>query len=201
MNIEESNLLFSFDSRYDAVKFDDTDFYRVYFNQMPGSKGVDIIADSDEVLHFIEIKNCMGHEIENMWRIGVDNSKISSAPQDLSVDNRESLDIEIAKKISMTISCLYGARTQKMKTEKASEVEKYWRGLESNGIPKDKKRIIVTLFLEGNFGNYSHVRTKKMIMKSIQDSIRKKLSWINCKVYVVDSDTYNNSYFTILKRT
>ena len=40
----------------------------LFFNQMPGAKGVDIVADSDEIIHFIEIKNCLGHERENRWR-------------------------------------------------------------------------------------------------------------------------------------
>ena len=29
-----------------------------------------------------------------------------------------------------------------------------------------------------------------MIMKELQDSMNKKLRWINCRVSVVDSDTY-----------
>lgn len=37
MTIEESNLTFEFDSDTHAVKFDDTEFYRKYFNKMPGN--------------------------------------------------------------------------------------------------------------------------------------------------------------------
>lgn len=36
-----------------------------------------------------------------------------------------------------------------------------------------------------------------MIMKSIRDSIAKKLDWLNCIVSVVDSDTYNRNLFKI----
>lgn len=56
MKISEGNLVFSFDSEYTAIKFDDRPFYREYFNNMPGGKGVDIIADSDDIIHLIEIK-------------------------------------------------------------------------------------------------------------------------------------------------
>ena len=34
-------------------------------------------------------------------------------------------------------------------------------------------------------------------MKRIQESISQKLSWLNCKVSVVDSDTYNPKLFTV----
>ena len=67
-SISESGLTFSFTNINEAVKFDDLDFYRNQYNALPGSKGVDIIADSDDWIQLIEIKNCKGHEAENMWR-------------------------------------------------------------------------------------------------------------------------------------
>ena len=54
---------------------------------------------------------------------------------------------------------------------------------------------MLILFLEGNFGG--HTRTKKMIMKELQDSMNKKLQWIDCRVSVVDSDTYNPEIFQV----
>ena len=54
----------------------------------------------------------------------------------------------------------------------------------------------VVLFLEGDFG--TKTRTKKMIMQKLQDSINKKLRWINCRVSVVDSDTYDPRIFQIV---
>lgn len=38
-----------------------------------------------------------------------------------------------------------------------------------------------------------------MIMKELQDSINKKLRWINCRVSVVDSDTYDPRIFQIVR--
>jgi hypothetical protein len=52
------------------------------------------------------------------------------------------------------------------------------------------------LFLEGDFG--TRTRTKKMIMKELQDSMNKKLRWIDCRVSVVDSDTYDPRIFRIV---
>lgn len=56
MEINESNLTFSFADGTTVIKFDNTDFYRKVFNKLPGSKGVDIIADSNDMLQLIEIK-------------------------------------------------------------------------------------------------------------------------------------------------
>lgn len=197
MKVSERDLVFSFDSAYTAIKFDENPFYRDYCNHMPGGKGVDIVADSDEIIHLVEIKNCLGHEAENRWRTSTDNRKLDSAPRDLDVENRDSFDIEVVKKVAMTILCLFGAWSKAEKTEKALELEDYWKALSSAKVQKDKKQIIVTLFLEGNFSGVSQTRTKKAIMKRIQESISKKLDWLNCKVFVVDSDTYNDKFFTV----
>lgn len=199
MEISESNLTFSFGQEYTAIKFDDKPFYREYFNRMPYSKGVDIIANSDELIHLLEIKNCKGHEAENRWRTSINNSKLDSAPDTLDVENRDSFDIEVTKKVAMSILCLFGAWSKTLETEKALELEEYWKAIDNAKVQKNKKKIVVTLFLEGNFESVSQTRKKKAIMKRIQESISQKLSWLNCKVFVVDSDTYNKNLFTIKK--
>lgn len=198
MKIEESSLTFTFSEKISVSKFDDTKFYRTKYNKLPGGKGVDIIADSDDMLQLIEIKNCSGHEIENIWRTSVNNSKRESAPQELEVDNRDSLDIEIAKKVAATIACLYGAWSKAPQSESAKELSNIWKAACVSQIQNSKKTIMVILFLEGNFDNpRSKTRSKRMIMKRLQDSIDEKLSWLNCRVSVVDSATYNKKCFTV----
>lgn len=198
MVIEESNLKFEFEEEVEAIKFDDTDFYRKEFNKLPEGKGVDIIACSSDCIQFIEIKNCLGHEAENMWRTSVDNSKIGSAPRELDVDNRDSFDIEVARKVAATISCLYGAWTKSERTEKASKLTVFWKNLNDIKLIKDRKQLLVILFLEGNFNQRgSQSRSKKMVMQRIQASINSKLSWLNCQVSVVDSNTYNKRCFQV----
>lgn len=198
MVIEESNLAFKFSEDWQVIKFDDTDFYRDRFNKLPGAKGVDIISNSKEVIQFIEVKNCTGHEAENMWRTSVNNSKIESAPRELDVENRDSFDIEVAKKVSSTIACLFGAWTESRRTEKAQFLADYWKGLTDTDILRDRKKIIVVLFLEGEFfENGPKSRTKRMMMNRIRESISTKLEWLNCKVFVVDSSTYNRALFEI----
>lgn len=111
MEIKESGLIFSFDTDTKAVKFDDTRFYREDFNKLNGGKGVDILASSPHrnLIQFIEIKNCSGKESENKWRLGVNNSTRSNVPNGVDEYDRDSLDIEVSRKVAMTISCLYGA--------------------------------------------------------------------------------------------
>lgn len=36
-----------------------------------------------------------------------------------------------------------------------------------------------------------------MIMRELQESIKTKLSWLNCRVSVVDSDTYKKELFKV----
>ena len=196
--IDEGMLRFSFDGSTKALKFDESDFYRKRFNSFPGSKGIDILAESEEMVQLIEVKDCRGHESENVWRTSVNNSKIESAPRDLDVENRNSLDIEVVKKVTTSIACLYGAWTEAQHTESSVELADFWENFNSSQIPKDKKKLWVILFLEGEFGvNCPTSRRKTMIMKRLRESIEKKLGWLNCKVLVVDSDTYKAKFFKV----
>lgn len=162
MVIEESGLKFEFSADCQSIKFDDTEFYRQQYSRLPSAKGVDIISDKTDRILLIEVKNCTGYELENAWRTCVNNSKVSSAPRGLKVEDRDSLDIEVAKKVASTITCLYGAWTKAERTPKAMCLSELWKGMESTKIQKDKKRIEIILFLEGDFGAQgSASRTKK----------------------------------------
>lgn len=55
---EESGLKFGFPEKSIVIKFDDTLFYRDYFNRFPGSKGIDFVSVSPNQIAFIEVKNC-----------------------------------------------------------------------------------------------------------------------------------------------
>lgn len=190
MDIKEGNLTFVFPAGIDAQKFDDTNFYRKYFNKLPGGKGVDIIANSKEWVQLIEIKNCIGHEAENIRRTSTNNSRMA--------DGEDSFDVEISKKVASTIACLYGAWTKQKGSDSALKLSSIWNGACSTQIPNDKKQILVVLFLEGDFGSAGpESRSKKTIMKNLQDSISNKLSWLNCRVSVVDSTTYPVKLFEV----
>ena len=70
--LKEGDISFTFQG--DAVKFDDTRFYRDVFQTVPGGKGVDVLSDlSADIVLFLEVKDCRGDEKNNMWRIYANN--------------------------------------------------------------------------------------------------------------------------------
>ena len=79
MVIEESGMQFEFPDNRTTVKFDEELFYRNCFNKFPESKGVDFITDGKDLIAFIEVKNCRGHEGDNRWRIAPNNQKRDTA--------------------------------------------------------------------------------------------------------------------------
>ena len=193
---EESGLKFLFPQNDTVVKFDDTKFYRDYFNKLPEAKGVDFISVDKDKIAFIEVKNCAGDESNCRWRIAPNNQKKNTTHTVVNVEGRDSLDIEVAQKTAMTVAALTGAKSFGDTKDCLEELKEYIRFLSSDRFSDDSKKKYVILFLEGDFG--SRTRSKKMIMKELQDSMNKKLQWINCRVSVVDSDTYNPKIFRIV---
>ena len=112
------------------------------------------------------------------------------------MEGRDSLDIEIAQKTAMTLAALVGAKSFRNTKECLNELREYIQFLSEDSFTNDSKKKYVILFLEGDFG--TRTRTKKMIMKELQDSMNKKLRWIDCRVSVVDSDTYDPRIFRIV---
>ena len=195
MVLTEGKLQFTFPGEK-AIKFDDTEFYRQRFNKLSGAKGVDFICDTDEFLLLLEVKDCLGNEADNRWRIAVNNKKVDTSPTSVDTEGRESFDNEVAHKVSMTIACLLGAQTfGENRPFKQEELLPYAKALEGEQIAQRNKTVFVVLLLEGDF--QSGTRTKRMNMDRIQSSIEKKLKWLNCKVSVVDASTYRSSMFEV----
>ena len=177
----ESNIDFTFSKNVRLCKFDDTYYYRKKFNSYYNSKGVDFLAETNDKIYFIEIKNCIGYESENVWRTKKNNVIYC---QDKPTE--ESFDIEVTKKFSSTLSALMSISNY---PENSSQVVECLRPF-ANAII-NHKQIVIVLFLEGDFG--SRTRSKKMIMKSIQDSIKSCCKWLyNCQVKVIDSNENEN---------
>lgn len=193
---EESRLKFGFPDGSKVVKFDDSVFYRKYFNELPDSKGVDFIAVEKDNISFIEVKNCTGDEGNCRWRIYPNNRKKDTSHTKVNVKGRDSLDIEVPQKVAMTLAALSGAKTFEGSKESVEELKEIQETIFSEDFSDEKKKKYVILFLEGDFGG--HTRTKKMIMSDLQKSMDKKMKWLNCKVSVVDSDTYNRKIFELV---
>ena len=193
---EESGLKFGFPDENIAIKFDDTKYYRDLFNALPGSKGVDFISAGKVAFSFFEVKNCLGDEGNCRWRIFPNNQKRDTTSTKVDVQGRESLDIEVPQKVAMTLAALAGARSFGDKKSSLDELKEIITTVFSEDSADDTKTKYVILFLEGNFGG--HTRTKKMIMENLQRSMNTKMRWLNCKVSVVDSSTYNKDIFQIV---
>lgn len=193
---EESGLKFNFPKDSTVIKFDDTKFYRDYFNKLPEAKGVDFISVDREKIAFIEVKNCSGDEGNCRWRIAPNNKKLNTVHTTVNVEGRDSLDIEVAQKMAMTVAALVGAKSFGNTKDCLKELEAFIQFLSNDTFSDDSKKKYVILFLEGDFGGKT--RTKKMIMQALQKSMNKKLKWIKCRVSVVDSDTYDSSIFHIV---
>ncbi|MEN6351264.1 MAG: DUF6661 family protein [Syntrophomonas sp.] len=194
MRINESGIIFDFDDDLNVEKFDNTGFYQKYFKKLTGGKGVDIIVKSNDTLILIEVKNCAGHENDNRWRIFDNNRKRDTTATTVDTENRDSLDIEIPKKIAMTLACLCGAHSRPQFETHSSVLRSYFNFLKSNDISSGTKKIKIILFLEGNFS--SKTMTQKMIMSNINQNIKKKLSWLNCNIIVENIETHNSQYYT-----
>lgn len=193
---EESGLKFEFPDGNFVVKFDDTKFYRNLFNVLPESKGVDFISVGKDDISFIEVKNFLGDEGNNRWRIEPNNKKHDTTFTKVDVDGRDSLDIEVSQKIAMTLSALSGARSFGDRKESLNELKDAIVAVFSDEFAKDKMKKYVILFLEGDFG--TRTNSKKMIMQRLQRSLNTKMRWVDCKVSVVDSDTCNEKIFKIV---
>lgn len=193
---EESGLKFGFPDDNIAIKFDDTKYYRDLFNALPGSKGVDFISAGKDAISSIEVKNCLGDEGNCRWRIFPNNQKRDTTSTKVDVEGRESLDIEVPQKVAMTLAALAGARSFGDKKSSLDELKEIITTVFSEDFADDTETKYVILFLEGNFGG--HTRTKKMIMENLQRSMNTKRRWLNCKVSVVDSSTYNKDIFQIV---
>lgn len=193
---EESGLKFGFPDDNIAIKFDDTKYYRDLFNALPGSKGVDFISAGKDAISFIEVKNCLGDEGNCRWRIFPNSQKRDTTSTKVDVEGRESLDIEVPQKVAMTLAALVGARSFGDRKSSLDELKEIITTVFSENFADDTKTKYVILFLEGNFGG--HTRTKKMIMENLQRSMNTKMRWLNCKVSVVDSSTYNKDIFQIV---
>ncbi len=159
-------------------------------------KGWTLLLQEKNNIAFIEVKNCLGDEANCRWRIFPNNQKRETSYICVDVDGRDSLDIEIPQKVAMSLAALLGAKSFERTKDSVEELREIQKVIFSDSFSDDTKKIFVILFLEGDFG--SHTRTKKMIMSEIQRSMNTKMRWLNCRISVVDSSTYDEKIFRII---
>lgn len=71
----------------------------------------------------------------------------------VDIDGRDSLDIEVAQKVAMTLASLIGAKSFGMKKSSLEELEPLLQFVFRDDFSADSKKRYVILFLEGNFGS------------------------------------------------
>ena len=128
MIVSESDIEFTFGEQYGnlVLKYDDTPYYTERFNAQPGAKAVDFIAVSDKHYVLIEVKNCIGDESGNRWRIAPNNQKRDTVGADgRDVSTRDSLDIEVAQKTAMTLAGMLGAFSNPMPATKHASCDAF----------------------------------------------------------------------------
>ncbi len=183
----ESGIKFDFPIDFSVEKFDETNFYKNSFTKLPDGKGVDFVAKNTNVFVMIEVKNCRGHENDNRWRIRPNNRKRTTTATTVNTEGRDSLDIELVQKVTMSLACLCGANS-KPGFQSSDRLKPYFEMISNSLVSTGRNKIKVILFLEGDFSTKSH--PQKKIMKDLQDSIKAKLSWLNCHVLVENYDTH-----------
>ena len=179
----ESNIDFKFDDKFTAIKFDDTRLYNKFKDNISNGKGVDFIAYSNDKIILMEVKNCLGHESDNKWRIKLGTKKNTDGTIE------DCFDLEVAKKVSCTLSCLTGAGTFD-EHNRDDEQEQFTKIMKM--LIDHNHQIEIVLFLEGNFE--SRVSSKKTIMGEIQKRLKNHFkgwfNYTNCRV--IDSSVANN---------
>jgi len=117
--ITEGRLRFRFPAGWDAVKFDETPWYRQAMQSR--SKAMDILAMQGQSHWWIEVKDCMGFEADNMPRLApgdpveVDlaRSEVKNCHWDkvVSVSRKKAFIVdEVAEKLEGTLLCLMAAQ-------------------------------------------------------------------------------------------
>ena len=194
----ESNIKFDFLDGFSVSKFDDTPFYRDSVNKLENCKAVDFVVASDSKYVLIEVKNCLGREADNRWRIAKNNSKRDTIPTNHDVSDRDSLDIEMAQKTASTIAALVGAYSSPSPERASNECYGVAKLLCDKKIHSGERKILIIMVLEGVFG--CHTRNEKLIRNELRRSIEKRLKWLNCTVWVTDSIGFNELHLGTASR-
>jgi hypothetical protein len=90
--ITEGKMIFTFPDTFQVNKYDESHFFRNQVDKCQGTKGVDILALSENRLFLIEIKDFRGYRIENKQRL-----------------KSGELVIEVTQKVRDTLAGLYAA--------------------------------------------------------------------------------------------
>jgi hypothetical protein len=166
--INERALSFTFSSPWkQAVKWDDTEFYRKRVQKLEGTDAVDIVAQEDDKLLFVEVK-------DYRWP--------TTTPDRFGVD----LAQKIAEKVRDTVAGLVGA--SRMAGEGAKGTD--WRAV-GKQLADEKLPLFVVLWFETG-AYYKSSDSRKKALSDMAQLIKVRLAWLTTKVFVYDlADGHN----------
>jgi hypothetical protein len=149
--INEDKLEFSFN--FDAIKLDDTNYYRNQFQKIQNNlKVIDILAIDNQKNYFIEIKDY-------------------TYPNTKSIKQIELIDA-IIKKVICSLSMLY-PMSYKAKDEEEREIAKHFFNKKSLTIVLHIEKPPITTKLEQSKWDFSELQMKlKKRLKNISNSVK-----------------------------
>ncbi|NLL06808.1 MAG: hypothetical protein GX270_13720 [Clostridiaceae bacterium] len=191
MIIREGSLQFEFAEGVKAIKFDETPYYKIFKDCMPGNKGVDIIAYDDKHFTLIEIKDFEGYENnkENIKRLMTNSQET------------ETLDDEVSQKVRSTVAAIFGSHINQDKDlDEYFEALKGRKSIANEFIPT----VDVILFVEGDISKMVRKKGLKqetnVAFKVIQDSLKRKLRWLTGRVSVENMEFKKAQRYFRVKR-
>lgn len=159
MVFEESHLRFNFhDEEWDhLVKYDEEKDYRKLGNSIPGTKGVDFIGISREIIYFIEVKNYRGYRLESKPKIA-------------------ELDIIVAQKVRDTLAGLLGG------IRNSTHKKEIWSKHLAH-VGDKKKQLNILLWMEEDNPNEGRQKVYKNILGK---NLKRRMSWLSSRIIIVD---------------
>ncbi len=168
MTLREKDLEFDFNENYwtSILKFDETRDYQNAANNLPETKGVDIIGIlQNQSLILFEIKDFRGHRIKNKPKF---------------TDGPDALWLSVARKFKDSISIIIGS--SRNSTNDKEIFQSYAECLKKN------KQLVFILWLEQD----TPLAQKNKKLKTdrqehvLQQNLKKSLKWLTTKVNIMD---------------
>ncbi|GAB4493114.1 MAG: hypothetical protein Fur0016_32390 [Anaerolineales bacterium] len=156
--IEEGALQFSFDKRWNVIKYDEERDYREKIHKLKDTKAIDFLGTCENELYLLEIKDFRGHRIENQTRL-----------------TSEDLVIETAQKVRDTIAGTIGAYRTSSESQKWQEFVQY--------AANPERRIKVMLWLEYELPAHPKARAK-VKASVLSQQLKKAVRWLTPYAFV-----------------
>jgi len=169
--ITEGKLTFSFPNTWKVNKYDESNFFKNHVYKCQGSKGVDILALSDNRLFIIEVKDFRGYRIENKQRL-----------------KSGELVIEVTQKVRDTLAGLYAAC--RWQTE---ELAYFYNHLYAKSkcsmLTRYQPKITLILFIEQDSSPHP-LKRFEISCSDLESAMKNQLKFLNINCLVHNKETY-----------